>query len=69
MAKSVFPKKTLGIALIVVGAGLVLWGAQKSEGLESKLSSAITGSYTDNVMVLFIGGAVCLALGAYLTFK
>jgi hypothetical protein len=60
------PKKIPGLALIVIGAGLAFWGTQKSEGLESQLSSAITGSFSDNVMILYIAGAVCIAVGAYL---
>jgi len=66
MAQSSFPKKPAGIALIVIGAGLAFWGTQKSAGLESQLSSAITGSSSDNVMILYIVGAVCAAVGAYL---
>jgi len=69
MARSNLPKKTAGIALLVIGAGLAFWGTQKSEGLESKLSTAITGSYSDNVMILYIAGAVCAAVGAYLLVR
>lgn len=69
MAKSSSPKKLPGIALLVVGAGLVVWGLQKSDGLQSQLTNAVTGSYSDNVMMLFIGGAVCLAVGLFLTLK
>ena len=69
MAQSSFLKKPAGIALIVIGAGLAFWGTQKSEGLESQLSSAITGSSSDNVMLLYIAGAACIAIGAYLFFK
>ena len=69
MAKSASPKKLLGIALMAVGAGLVVWGLQKSDGLESQLSSAFTGSHSDNVMLLFIGGGVALAVGFFLFFK
>ena len=57
------------IALIVVGAGLTFWGYQKSGGLESRLTNALTGSHTDNVMALYISGAVCLVIGVYLFLK
>ena len=69
MATTGLPKKPLGIALLATGAGLALWGFQKSEGLQSQVSSAFTGSHTDNVMMLYIGAAVCCAIGAFLTFK
>jgi hypothetical protein len=69
MAKSASPKKLIGIALLVAGVGLAFWGFQKSEGLQSQLSSAFTGSHTDNVMMLYVGAAVCLAIGAFLLIK
>ena len=53
MAKQVIPRKLLGIIFLVAGAGLAFWGLQKSEGLTSELSSALTGSPTDNVMLLW----------------
>ena len=61
--------KLASIGLIIVGAGLAIWGSQKSGGLESKLSSALTGSHSDNVMMLYIAGAVCIAVGVYLYIK
>ena len=61
--------KMISIALMVVGAGLAFWGYQKSGGLDSKITSALTGSHTDNVMMLYISGAVCLAVGLYLYIK
>jgi len=69
MAKSASPKKPLGIALLAAGAGLAFWGLQKSEGLQSQLSSAFTGSYTDNVMMLYIAAVICLVVGAFLLIK
>lgn len=62
-------KKLTSITLIVIGAGLALWGNQKSGGIESKLSNVLTGSHSDNVMMLYIGGAACLAVGIYLYIK
>lgn len=62
-------KKLTSIALMVIGAGLALWGNQKSGGIESKLSNVLTGSHSDNVMMLYIGGAACLAVGIYLYIK
>ena len=67
MAKS--KNKPLSLALIIVGAGLAFWGYQKIGGLESKITSVVTGSQSDNVMMLYIGGAVCLVMGIYLFLK
>ena len=67
MSKSTI--KTTSIALTATGAGLVVWGHQKSGGFESKLTSALTGSHSDNVMMLYISGAACIAVGIYLYIK
>lgn len=61
--------KIVSIALMVVGGGLALWGYQKSVGFSSQLSSVFTGSSSDSVMMLYIGGAVCIAGGVYLYLK
>jgi hypothetical protein len=65
----ILAKKPTNIALIVIGAGLAIWGYQKSGGFGSQLSSAFTGSHSDSVMMLYIGGAVCMILGIYFYFK
>jgi hypothetical protein len=69
MATTGLPKKPLGIALLATGVGLAFWGFQKSEGMQSQVSSVLTGSHTDNVMMLYIGAAVCAVLGIFLLFK
>ena len=57
------------IALMVVGTGLAFWGYQKSSGLESKITNVLTGSHTDNVMMLYIAAAVCFVLGIFFYLK
>jgi hypothetical protein len=69
MANPAVPKKLIGIIFLVVGVGLAIWGYQESEGLQSQLSSAFTGSHTDNVMMMYIGAAVCVAVGLFLVAK
>jgi hypothetical protein len=67
--KQTSPKGLLGIVLLVAGAGLAFWGFQKSEGLQSQLSSTFTGSHSDNVMMLYIGAGVCIVVGVLLILK
>ncbi len=62
-------KKILGIALVVIGVGLALWGYQISGSIGSQISHAITGAHSDKVMMLYIGGAVSFVVGAYLCLK
>ena len=61
--------KLLGIILVVLGAGLVIWGYNMSGSTANELTRALTGSSTDEVMYRYIGGAICLAAGLFLFVK
>ncbi|MFC1505122.1 DUF3185 family protein [Thermodesulfobacteriota bacterium] len=61
--------KILGIALAIIGVGLAFWGYQISGAIGSQISKTITGSHTDKVMMLYIGGAVSFVFGIYLYIK
>ena len=61
--------KLLGIILVVLGAGLVIWGYNMSGSTANELSRALTGSSADEVMYRYIGGAICLAAGMFLLVK
>jgi len=61
--------QVIGLALLVVGAGLVFWGYQLSGSLNSQLTEAVSGSMPDEVMTRYIGGAVCGVVGFFLLFK
>lgn len=63
------PLRAIGIALLVLGAGLAFWGFQLSESVGSQVTELITGSETDRVMLLYIGGAVSFAVGLFLFMK
>ncbi len=70
MAKSAVSVATImGIALMVAGVGLAFWGYQLSGSLTSQITEVVTGSETDKVMGLYIGGAVCIVVGIYLLIK
>lgn len=61
--------KITGIILMVIGAGLALWGYQLSGSVGSQITQAVTGSDTDKVMTLYITGAVSFVVGVYLFVK
>ncbi|MAZ70814.1 MAG: DUF3185 family protein [Porticoccus sp.] len=61
--------KIIGLILLVVGAGLALWGYQLSESIGSEITQAVTGSETDKVMTLYIAGAASFVVGLYLFIK
>ena len=61
--------KIAGIALVIIGLGLVYWGYQNSGAIGSQISETFTGSPTDKVMSLYISGAASLVVGLYLSFR
>lgn len=63
---SVTTMKIIGIALVVIGFGLALWGYQLSDSVGSQISRALTGSDTDKVIIFYITGAVSFVVGIYL---
>lgn len=68
MAKST-GNKALGLALLVIGGGLAFWGYQQSESVGSQITQVVTGSHSDKVMMLLIGGAASAVVGLFLLFK
>ena len=61
--------KIIGIALIVLGIGLAIWGYQLSSSVGSQITQAVTGSDTDKVMTFYISSAVSFFVGIYLFTK
>ena len=61
--------KAIGLALLVIGVGLVYWGYQISETLTSQLTSTISGELPAEVMYRYIGGAACGVAGLFLVAK
>ena len=61
--------KIIAIILAVVGIALIIWGFQMSDSVGNELTKTFTGSSSNDVMYRYIGGAACLAVGAFLFFK
>jgi len=61
--------KIIGIALVVLGVGLAIWGYQLSGSVGSQVTQAVTGADTDKVMTYYIGGAVSFFVGMFLFRK
>lgn len=57
--------KQVGVILLVVGIGLLMWGFQLNDAFSSRLHRAFTGSFTDKTAAVLIAGGVCVALGLY----
>ena len=70
MAGSPLPvTKLLGIALVVLGAGLIIWGYQLSDSVAAQLTETVSGAMPDEVMMRYIGGAVAVAVGLALALR
>lgn len=69
MANNASTSKLIGMIFLAIGIGVAIWGYQESEGLVSQVSSAVTGSATDNVMIKYIAGAVGIVIGAFFIAK
>lgn len=61
--------KMVGLVLVVGGAGLGFWGYQLSTSLAAQLSRAVTGALPDAVMYRYIGAAVSVAAGLFLSAR
>ena len=61
--------RAVGLAFLVVGAGLAIWGYQLSGSVGSQLTQVVTGSETDRVMTYYIAGAASFVVGLYLFFR
>ncbi len=59
----------VGIILLVVGIGLLLWGINLYGAFGNKLARTFTGSSLNETMIFLIAGAVCTVLGAVMLYK
>jgi hypothetical protein len=62
-------KKMIGAILRGLGIGLAFWGYQLSGSVSSQLTKVISGSHTDKVMMMYIGGAISIIAGLFMLTK
>jgi hypothetical protein len=58
--------RAVGIVLIVLGAGLMIFGSMEADGIGAQMQEFFTGTPPDRVIWMILGGAVSLALGLFL---
>jgi hypothetical protein len=61
--------KGIGIALLVVGVALLIYGFNASDSVSSGFSRAFTGSPTNKTMWLLLGGAASVIVGGVMTLS
>jgi len=60
--------KALGIALLVVGVGLIGYGLSASDSFSSGISRAFTGAPTNKTLWLLLGGIASAIIGGVTMF-
>ena len=60
--------KAIGLALLVVGIVLIVYGVNASDSVSSHVSQTFTGAPTNKTLWLLIGGSASAIVGAALTF-
>ena len=55
--------KAIGLALLVVGVVLLIYGINAADSLGSEVKEAFTGTPTDKSIWLIVGGALLGVLG------
>ena len=61
--------KGIGMALLVVGIALIIFGFNASDSVTSGVSRAFTGAPTDKTLWLLLGGSAAAIVGAVMTFR
>ncbi len=60
--------KAIGLALLVAGVVLIIYGINASHSVTSHVSQAFTGTPTDKTLWLLVGGSVAAIVGAAMAF-
>jgi len=61
--------KAIGLALLVVGVVLMIFGINATDSFSSDVSRFFTGNPTDRSMWLLLGGIAAVIVGSVLSFK
>jgi len=61
--------KVLGIALLVIGIILLVFGYNASQSLGEQMAESFTGRFSDQTMWYIIVGAASVVVGAVLTLR
>ena len=61
--------KAIGLALLVGGIALVVFGLNESNSLSSDVNRVFTGNPTDRAMWMLVGGGVAAVAGLVMTLR
>lgn len=57
--------KIIGVALIIVGVGLVAWGYNIYDSFGSQVSRTLSGDAPIEAWAGMVGGAICIIIGIF----
>lgn len=61
-------RKIIGLAILVAGIILLVFGFNQTQSLSGEVGEALTGRYSDETMLYLILGAVAVVAGLGITF-
>lgn len=61
--------KAIGVALLVAGIALLIFGIQASNSFSSNISQTFTGAPTNRAIWMFVVGLAAAIVGIILTFR
>jgi hypothetical protein len=61
-------KRLLGLAILIVGVVLLVFGINSSHAFNEKVVESVQGHFTNKTTLYIIGGIVCIIVGSGLTF-
>lgn len=62
-------QKGIGVACLIAGIMLIIWGYNLHQSVSGRITEAVTGAPGDKSMYLYIGGAVLTVLGLFQVFR
>ncbi len=62
-------KSTLGIILLVVGTGLLVWGYREAQTVKGRLHQTFSSSVNNRITWMYVGGAVLVTAGTGLVYS
>ncbi len=55
--------KLIGLGFIVIGAIVLFFGYNASQSVAEQVTETLTGQFTDETMLYFLGGAILVVIG------
>ncbi|MCC5871696.1 MAG: DUF3185 family protein [Gammaproteobacteria bacterium] len=55
--------RIIGLALIVLGAVMLYFGYNASQSVTEQLTETLTGRFSDETMLYFLGGGIAIVTG------